>query len=84
MYNMNCHVFSIFLFRHRAQLWATSDRNPSVILTKSFIGYPVHVQDEVILEDDVSNDGEEVDQDESQDGGQNDRAAVPGYTLDDV
>lgn len=55
-----------------------------MILTKSFIGYPVHVQDEVILEDDVSNDGEEVDQDESQDGGQDDRAAVPGYALDDV
>ncbi len=72
--------FQSFIFR----LWPTSDRNPSVFLTKSFIGYPVHVQDEVILEDDVSNNGEEVDQDKSQHGGQNDRAAVPGYALDDV
>lgn len=62
----------------------TSTGNPFAILTQSFIRYSVHVQDEVIFKDDVSHNGEEVDQDESQHSGQNDGAAVPGDALDDV
>lgn len=57
---------------------------PFAILTQSFIRYSVHSQDEVIFKDDISHDGEEVDQDESQYSGQNDGAAVPGDALDDV
>ena len=47
-------------------------------------GQPVHLKDEVILEEEEADDGEEVDQDEGQQGGQKDGAAVSGHTLDDV
>lgn len=53
-------------------------------LTRSCVGDAVHLQDEIILEENVADDGEQVDQDESQHGGQHDGAAVAGHTLDHV
>lgn len=53
-------------------------------LTRSGVGDAVHLQDEVILEENVADDGEQVDQDESQHGGQHDGAAIAGHTLDHV
>lgn len=47
-------------------------------------GQPVHLEDEVILEEEEAHDGEEVDKDEGQQGGQQDGAAVAGHALDDV
>ena len=47
-------------------------------------GQPVHLKYEVILKEEEADDGEEVDQDEGQQGGQQDGAAVSGHTLDDV
>lgn len=53
-------------------------------LTRSGVGDAVHLQDEVVLEENVADDGEQVDQDESQHGGQHDGAPVPSHTLDHV
>lgn len=47
-------------------------------------GQPVNLQDEVILEEEEADDGEEVDQDEGQQGSEQDGAAIAGHTLDDV
>lgn len=47
-------------------------------------GQPVHLKDEVVLEEEEADNGEEVDQDEGQQGGQQDGAAVAGHALDDV
>lgn len=47
-------------------------------------GQPVDLKDEVILEEEEADDGEEVDQDEGQQGSQQDGAAIAGHTLDDV
>lgn len=47
-------------------------------------GQSVHLQDEVILEEEEAHDGEEVDEDEGQQGGQQDGAAIAGHALDDV
>lgn len=51
---------------------------------QGLVGELVHLQDEVILEEEVAHDGEEVDQDESQHGGQDDGAPVARDALDDV
>lgn len=48
------------------------------------VGQSVDLKDEVILEEEEANDGEEVDQDEGQQGCQQDGAAIAGHTLDDV
>ncbi|TRY94884.1 hypothetical protein DNTS_032985 [Danionella cerebrum] len=61
---------------------AHEQRAASVPLTKSFIGYPVDIEDEIILEDNVAYNGEEIDQDEGQYSSQHDGATVPGHTLD--
>lgn len=53
-------------------------------LTRSCVGDSVHLQDEVILEENVADDGEQVDQDESQHSGQHNRAPVASHTLDHV
>lgn len=53
-------------------------------LTGSCVGDAVHLQDEVILEENVADNGEQVDQDESQHSGQHDGAPVAGHTLDHV
>lgn len=45
---------------------------------------PVHLKDEVVLEEEEAHDGEEVDKDEGQQGSQQDGAAVAGHALDDV
>ena len=47
-------------------------------------GQPVNLEDEVILEEEEADDGEEVDENEGQQGGQQDGAAVAGHALDDV
>lgn len=53
-------------------------------LTHRGVGDAVHLQDEVILEENVANDGEQVDQDESQHSGQHDGAPVASHALDHV
>jgi len=45
---------------------------------------PVHLQDEVILQEQEAHDGEEVDEDESQEGCQQDGAPVPRHAFDDI
>lgn len=47
-------------------------------------GQPVDLEDEVILEEEEANDGEKVDEDEGQQGGQQDGAAIASHALDDV
>lgn len=53
-------------------------------LTRGCVGDSVHLQDEVVLEENVSDDGEQVDQDESQHGGQHNGAPVARHALDHV
>lgn len=53
-------------------------------LTRSCIGDSVHLQDEVVLEENVANDGEQVDQDESKHSGQHNGAPVASHALDHV
>lgn len=53
-------------------------------VTQSAVGDAVHLQDEVILKEHVSNNREEVDQDQTQNSCQDNRAAVSGHTLDYV
>lgn len=53
-------------------------------LTRSCVGDSVHLQDEVVLEENVANDGEQVDQDESQHSGQHNGAPVACHALDHV
>lgn len=45
---------------------------------------PVDLKDEVILEEEEADDGEEVDQDECQQGRQQDGAAISSHALDDI
>lgn len=53
-------------------------------LTRGCVGDSVHLQDEVVLEENVADDGEQVDQDESQYGGQHNGAPVARHALDHV
>ena len=55
-----------------------------VPLTERGVGQAVHLQDEVVLEEDIAHDGEEVDQDEGQHGRQHDGAPVARHALDHV
>lgn len=58
---------------------------PTVWLTLGFaIRQPVHLQDEVILQEQEAHDGEEVDKDERQEGSQQDGAPVARHALDDI
>ena len=43
-----------------------------------------HLHEEIILEGDEADDGEEVDENDRQDSGQQDGPAVSGHRLDDV
>lgn len=45
---------------------------------------PVHLEDEVILQEEEAHDGEEVDKDERQEGCQQDGAPVPRHAFDDI
>lgn len=54
------------------------------VLTQRRIGYQIHLQDEVIFEEDVANNGKQVDQDESQDSGEHDGASITCHAFDDV
>lgn len=45
---------------------------------------PVHLEDEVILQEEEAHDGEEVDEDEGQQGCQQDGAPVPRHAFDDI
>lgn len=47
-------------------------------------GQPVNLEDKVVLEEEEANDGEEVDENEGQQGGQQDGAAIAGHALDDI
>ncbi len=53
-------------------------------VTQSAVGDAVHLQDEVILKEHISNNGEEVDQDQAQNSRQDNRAAISSHTLDNV
>lgn len=57
-------------------------KRPESALTQSCVGDTIHLQDEVIFEENVANDGEEVDQDERQHSGKHDGASITGHTLD--
>lgn len=46
--------------------------------TECFVGYPVDGQDEVVFEENVTHNGEEIDEDKSQHGREDDGAAVAG------
>lgn len=52
--------------------------------TKCFVWDSVHSQYEVILEDNVADDGEEVDKDECEHSSEHDRAPVSRHTLNHV
>lgn len=52
------------------------------VLTQGCVGDAVDLQDEVIFEEDVANDGEQVDQDESQHSSEHNGASVTRNTLD--
>lgn len=52
------------------------------ILTHGCVGDKIHLQDEVIFEENVANDGEQIDQNESEHGGQHDGASVTSHALD--
>lgn len=54
------------------------------MLTQGRVGETIHLQDEVIFEEDVANNGEQVDQDESEHSSQHDRASVTRHTLDHI
>lgn len=41
----------------------------------------VHLHAEVVLQEEEADDGEEVDEEDGENGGQNDRAAVPRHAL---
>lgn len=45
---------------------------------------PVHLEDEVILQEEEAHDGEEVDEDEGQQGCQQDGAPIPRHAFDDI
>lgn len=51
------------------------------LLTHGCVWNPIHLQDEVIFEEDVANNGEQVDQDESQHRGKYDGASITCHTL---
>lgn len=53
-------------------------------LTRGRVGDPIHLQDEVVFEENVADDGEQVDEDESQHGREHDGAPVTCHALDDV
>lgn len=77
------HTFS-FLFKWKPTIWlfVKNDKWQEPVLTQSRVGDTIHLQDEVVFEENVANNGEQVDQDESQDSGEHDRASVAGHTLD--
>lgn len=54
------------------------------VLTQGCVGDTIHLQDEVVFEENVANDGEQVDEDERQHGGEHDGASVTSHTLDHV
>jgi hypothetical protein len=47
-------------------------------------GQPVHLENEVILQEEEAHNGEEVNKDEGQQGSQQDGTAIAGHTLDDI
>lgn len=54
-------------------------------LTLGFaVQQPVHLQDEVILQEQEAHNGEEVDKDERQECSQQDGAPVARHALDDI
>lgn len=53
-------------------------------LTQRFIWDPIHCQDEVIFEDDVSHDGEQVDKNERQYCSEDNGAAIACHALDHI
>lgn len=54
------------------------------VLTQGCVGDAIHLQDEVVFEENVANDGEQVDEDERQHSGEHDGASVTSHTLDHV
>ena len=52
------------------------------VLTPGCVGDTIHLQDEVVFEENVANNGEQVDQDESQHSGQYNGASITCHTLD--
>lgn len=65
-------------------LWGGNGKRQESALTQSCVGDTIHLQDEVVFEENVADDGEQVDQDESQHGGEHDGAAVTSHALDHV
>ena len=54
------------------------------VLTQSCIGDTIHLQDEVVFKENVTNDGEQVNQDERQHGGENNGASISSHALDHI
>lgn len=59
-----------------------TDKLLQLVLTQGCIRDPIHLQDEVIFEEDVTNNGEQVDQDESQHCSEHDGASITCHTFD--
>lgn len=53
-------------------------------VTQSAVGDAVHFQNEVILKEHISNNGEEVDQDQTQNSRQDNGATISCHALDDI
>lgn len=74
-------------FWHLGKAWHAfwfqqgNGKKPVFQLTESFVGYPVDSQNKVVLEEDVSHNREEVDEDKRQHSCQNNWAAIAGYAL---
>lgn len=51
------------------------------VLTQGCIGDTIHLKDEVVFEENVANNGEQVDQDESQHSSQHNGASISCHTL---
>lgn len=63
----------------------TASHGPEHCPTFGFaVRQPVHLEDEVILQEEEAHDGEEVDEDEGQQGSQQDGAPVPRHAFDDI
>lgn len=57
------------------------DKNAVFRRTQCFVRYPVDSQDEIVFEEDIAHNGEEVDEDKSQHGCQNNGTAISGHAL---
>lgn len=78
---MKWQVISFLAILKSAQKKKKKYKWNECVPTQSRVGDSIHLQDEVVFKENVADDGEQVDQDESQHCCEHDGASITGYTL---